>query len=89
MDAVVRACLLGLTSEGWEGSEAFYIVAPETLIDAMQEELGEGISSLELAKKFHSTAALREGYFEGDDAKGRGFFDTSKAERMLGWKHDV
>ena len=85
----MRACLLGLTSEGWSGSEAFYIVAPGTLIDAMQVEVGEGMSSPELARKYHPKAALREGYFGGKGAKGRGFFDTGKAERMLGWKHDI
>ena len=85
----MRACLLGLTSEGWSGSEAFYKVAPGTLIDAMQVDIGEGMSSLKLARKYHPKAALREGYFDGDGAKGRGFFDTGKAERLLGWKHDI
>ena len=89
MDAVVRACLLGLTSEGWSGSEAFYIVAPGTLIDAMQVDLGEGMSSLELAREYHPNAALRQGYFDDHGAKGRGFFDTGKAERLLVWKHDI
>lgn len=85
MDAVARACLLGLTSEGWTGAEAFYIVAPTT---KMHEEKGDAEpSTLENLKKYHPQAKIKPGWYE--EHRGRGLFDCSKAERMLGWKHDL
>lgn len=82
MRSVATACLLGLTSEGWEGHEAFFIVAPHTRTG----QQGSSTSSLELARKYHPKAKLREGWFESEEHKG--FYDTNQAERLLGWKHE-
>ncbi|HZG68799.1 MAG TPA: hypothetical protein VEZ12_18800, partial [Herpetosiphonaceae bacterium] len=54
--------------------EAFYIVAPDTAVDQ---------PSLALAERYFPGVQIR-----GDLSGGRGFFDCSKAERLLGWRHD-
>ena len=71
--AAARACLLSLTAD-FKGHEAFYIVAPDTVTD---------VPSLELKQKFFPDVELR-----GDLSGNKSFFNSSKAERMLGWKHD-
>ncbi len=71
--AAARACLLSLTAN-FTGSETFYIVAPDTSTD---------VPSLELAARFYPQVPVR-----GDLSGCRSFFDSAKAERMLGWKHD-
>lgn len=71
-DASVNACLLALQAS-FIGHEAFYIVAPTTSIET---------PSSELIRQFYPTVPLR-----GDFTGNRGFFDTTKAERMLGWVH--
>jgi UDP-glucose 4-epimerase len=73
LDATARACLLALTPK-FQGHEAFYIVAPDTMIDT---------PSLELARKYFPDVPVR-----GDLSGNQGFYDCSKAERLLGWKHD-
>lgn len=85
MESIAEACLLGLTSEGWSGAEAFYTVAPTTKI--AEEEGERAPSSLQLAREHHAQAKLKEDYFEGEHGRTRGFFDCSKAECLLGWKH--
>jgi nucleoside-diphosphate-sugar epimerase len=72
LDDASRACLLSLTAD-LTGHEVFYIVAPDTISDT---------PSLELKQKFFPDAAVR-----GDLSGHRSFFDSSKAERLLGWKH--
>ena len=72
LDDASRACLLSLTAD-LKGHEVFYIVAPDTISDT---------PSLELKQKFFPDAAVR-----GDLSGHRSFFDSSKAERLLGWKH--
>jgi nucleoside-diphosphate-sugar epimerase len=72
-EAASRACLLSLTAE-YTGHEVFYIAAPDTIADT---------PSLELKQKFFPDVPLRS-----DLSGHRGFFDCSKAERLLGWKHD-
>lgn len=73
-EAASRACLLSLTAN-YTGHEVFYIAAPDTIADT---------PSLELKQKFFPDVPLR-----GDLSGHRGFFDCSKAERLLGWKHDL
>lgn len=73
-DAAARSCLLSLTAD-FTGHEVFYIVAPDTITDT---------PSLELKEKFYPDVAVR-----GDLSGNRSFFDSSKAGRMLGWKHDL
>ena len=71
--AAARACLLSLTAD-FTGHEVFYIVAPDTVTD---------VPSLELKQKFFPDVELR-----GDLSGNKSFFNSNKAERLLGWKHD-
>jgi UDP-glucose 4-epimerase len=73
-EAAARACLLALTAD-FAGHEAFFIVAPDTVA---------GSPSLELAHTFFPEVPLR-----GDLSGNRSFFDCSKAERLLGWRHNA
>lgn len=73
-DAATRACLAALSAD-FKGHEVFYIVAPRTY---------SAVPSPNLAQEFFPEVPLRPG-FEGHT----GFFDCGKAERLLGWKHDV
>ena len=72
-EAASRSCLLSLTAD-FTGHEVFYIVAPDTITNT---------ASLELKEKFYPDVPVR-----GDLSGNKSFFDSSKAERMLGWKHD-
>lgn len=72
-DAAARACLLALDAP-FRGHEAFYIVAPDTVMD---------VPSLDLAGRFFPDVPIR-----GDLSDNRAFFSSAKAERMLGWRHD-
>ncbi|MGV3490927.1 MAG: NAD-dependent epimerase/dehydratase family protein, partial [Devosia sp.] len=72
--AAARACLLGLEGK-FKGHEAFYIVAPDTTLD---------IPSREAAAKFFPGIAIK-----GELSGRQAFFNSSKAERILGWKHDL
>ncbi len=71
-DAAAQACLLSLTAN-FHGAEAFFIIAPDTTMDR---------PSLELAHEFFPNVPVR-----GDLSGHKAFFDSSKAERLLGWKH--
>ncbi len=73
MQAAARACLLTMTAD-YNGHEAFYIIAPWTTEDT---------PSLELAHRFFPDVPIR-----GDMSGTNGFFDCSKAERLLGWRHE-
>jgi nucleoside-diphosphate-sugar epimerase len=72
-DSAARACLLSLTAD-FQGAEAFFIIAPDTTMDT---------PSLELARKFFPNVPVT-----GDLSGHHAFFDSSKAERLLGWKHE-
>lgn len=72
-DAASRACLLALDAP-FKGHEAFYIVAPDTVMD---------VPSLDLAGRFFPDVPIR-----GDLGGNRAFFSSAKAERMLGWRHE-
>lgn len=67
-----RACLLALTAN-FVGHQVFYIVGPRT---AMKEP------SLKLAQKHYPGTPIR-----GDLSGNTGFYNCSKAEKILGWKH--
>ncbi|MDB5538420.1 MAG: hypothetical protein JWQ89_147 [Devosia sp.] len=73
-DAAARACLLSLTAD-FVGHEVFYIVGPDTTVE---------VPSLELAAKHFPNIPIK-----GDLSGFRSFFNSSKAERLLGWKHDA
>ena len=72
--AAARALLLGVTAD-FVGHEAFYVVAPQTMVDT---------PSLQLRNQFYPTVPIR-----GDLSGTRGFFDCTKAEEFLGWQHDA
>lgn len=73
-DAVARAALLSLEPR-FAGHEVFYIVAPETCSDT---------PSHELAARYYPDVPIR-----GDLGGHRSFFDTTKAQTILGWTHDA
>ena len=72
-ESAARAFLAGLTAD-FVGHEAFYIVAPDTMMDT---------PSMQLAGEHYPDVRIR-----GDLSGGRSFFDCSKAETMLGWTHE-
>ncbi len=72
-EAAARACLLSITAD-FKGHEVFYIVGPDTVSE---------IPSLELKQKYFPDVLVR-----GDLSGHNSFFNSSKAERLLGWKHD-
>lgn len=67
-----QACLLAV-EERFKGHEVFYIAAPDSTSD---------VPSLELAARYYPGVPIR-----GDLSGHRSFFDSSKAERLLGWRH--
>jgi UDP-glucose 4-epimerase len=71
-DSAADACLLSLEAS-FRGHEAFYITAPDTVMET---------PSLELAARFHPNVPVR-----GDLSGCRSFFNCDKAEALLGWKH--
>lgn len=73
LDATARALLLGVTAP-FAGHEVFYIVAPDTMTD---------IPSQELCARYYPGVPLRE-----ELTGNSGFFDCSKASRILGWSHN-
>ena len=76
-DSGAEAFLLAVTDEGgkWGGHEAFFITAPDTASD---------VPSMELWERYWREVPIKE----GKDLSGtKGFFDCSKAERLLGWVH--
>lgn len=75
LDSVAKAFFLGIKdNEKWGGHEAFFVAAPENTM---------GTNSLALRDRYFPEVRVREGKFEGK----AGFFDCSKAERLLGWRH--
>ena len=66
------ACLLALTAD-FSGHEVFYIVAGRTVAPE---------PSLDLARQHYPATEIR-----GDLSGHAAFFDSRKAERMLGWQH--
>ncbi len=72
-DAAARACLLSLTAD-YKGHETFFIVAPDTAVET---------PSRELAQKHFPHVPL-SGDFDGNAS----FYNSTKAERLLGWKHN-
>ncbi|MDW5327539.1 NAD(P)-dependent oxidoreductase [Plantactinospora sp. KLBMP9567] len=68
-----RACLLALTAD-FAGHQVCYVVAPKTT---------SGIPSEELRREYYPEVPVR-----GELRGNQGFFDCTKAERLLGWRHD-
>ncbi|KAI0368798.1 NAD(P)-binding protein [Pilatotrama ljubarskyi] len=76
-DSAAEAFLLAVAGENgkWSGHERFFIVAPDT---SANEE------TVELWQTYWRHVPLKE---EKDLSGRKGFFDCSKAERLLGWVH--
>lgn len=74
LEAAARSCLAGIEAD-YKGHEVFYITAPNNF---------PKLPSSELAQEIFPDVPLRPD-FDGTDS----FFDCSKAERLLGWKHDL
>jgi len=72
LDAAADACLLSI-EKPFKGHEAFYIVSPTTFSKTPTLEL--------VAEHFPSVPVT------GDLSDHKSFFDSSKAYRMLGWRH--
>jgi nucleoside-diphosphate-sugar epimerase len=73
-DACARASLQSLTAD-FTGHEVFYIVAPDTTMEA---------PTLELAGLLFPEVPVT-----GDLSGRNGFYNCAKAERLLGWKHNA
>lgn len=73
LEAAARSCLDVLDAQ-YLGHEAFFIVAPDTM---MAEP------TLDLARRYFPEAELR-----GEAAGTSGLYDCGKAQRLLGWRHD-
>jgi UDP-glucose 4-epimerase len=71
--AANRAILASLTAD-FKGSEAFYIAAPSTT---------EETPSVELAQQYFPNTPIT-----GSLTGNQGFFDCSKAKRLLNWEHE-
>ena len=63
------------TADRLRGHEVLFVVAPDTASDT---------PTVELARTYHPDVAVR-----GDLSGRRSFFDSSKAQRLLGWIHDA
>lgn len=76
-DSAADAFLLALeVTTSWSGHEAFFITAPEIAAPDMDSE--------QLRMQYWPNVPLKNGV----EIKGRtGFFDCSKAQRLLGWVH--
>ena len=75
--AAARACLLGITAkeEAWKGHEPFFIVAPNTVMDMLSEDLSSTV--------YPEVNDIRKPW-KGNSS----FFDCSKAEKILGWREE-
>lgn len=90
-EAVARMCVLGLTSEGWSGHEVFNCVAPEHCWEGTVEQQrtdgvpGDRVHTVDLLKRYWPDGEIDEAYFAENPR--RSVWDSTKAERMLGWRH--
>jgi len=78
MDSAADAFLRAVTVEKsrWIGHETFFIVAPQLAADE---------DWLELKGKYFPDTPMKPGCVE---SSMEGFYDCSKAERLLGWVHE-
>ncbi len=94
-DAVDRACLAGITSDKFKGHEVFYIIGPDLAYrhhpddERMWERYGlqgEQRTSKHIMDLKYPGTKVRSGWFDSGNEL-RGFYDCSKAERLLDWTH--
>jgi hypothetical protein len=85
--------VLSVTSEGWSGHEVFNVVASticwEGTADAQSRVEGEDkVRTLDLVHKYCKyTPQIDQEYFEKNPRAA--LWTSAKAERILGWKHDL
>ncbi len=72
LESAARAFLLALTAD-FSGHEAFFIVAPDTMVNTPSQQL---------KARHYPDVPLRE-----ELVGNQGFFNCRKAERLLGWRH--
>ena len=96
LDASASACLRGITSEGWDGAEAFNVAAPEicwegglTPDSKSMVPLDEKRGTVELVQSMwgEKISGWDEAFWK--DRPRRTTFSSEKAERLLGWDHDT
>lgn len=75
MESAARACLLALDVP-WKGHEVMYVVG--------NQHSAQGYNAEEIAKTYFPKTKRKSGPL----APSQGFYDCSKAERLLGWKHE-
>ena len=97
-DAAASSCLLSLTSTGWEGHEAFNIAAPEICWEGglapgerSDVPLEEKKGAVELIESMWKGRVKEDGFNRAwwDGKPRRSTWDSTKAERLLGWDHDA
>jgi hypothetical protein len=100
MEDCATSSMLALTTEGWDGHEVFYIIADEICWEGTLDqrkkrptEAGvlpneEKMASLDLLKTAWEGRyqSVREEFWAENPR--RSFFDCSKAETVLGWRHN-
>ena len=74
ISAAAAACMLSLNGS-FAGHEAFFVVSPTTTV---------AVASRELAARYFPNVPIT-----GDLSSCKSFFSSGKAERLLGWNHDV
>ena len=75
LDSAARACLLALDVP-WKGHKCMYIVS--------NQHSAVGSRAEELAKTYFPNAKRKSGPL----SPSQGFYDCTKAERLIGWKHE-
>ncbi|WWC85650.1 uncharacterized protein L201_000516 [Kwoniella dendrophila CBS 6074] len=94
LESCARAALLGLTSQGWKGHETFILASNDIVwdgnLDQTERFTGEKVSSLDLLeyswKGRYDESKLNRQWWANNPR--RGFWDTTKAQKVLGWSHD-
>lgn len=74
-ESAARACLLALDVP-WRGHEVMFVVS--------NQHSAQGSNAEEMAKTFYPKTKRKSGPL----SPSQGFYDCSKAERLLGWKHE-
>ncbi|KIK62392.1 hypothetical protein GYMLUDRAFT_41822 [Collybiopsis luxurians FD-317 M1] len=84
-DSAADAFLRAVVDENdkWTGHEAFFIVSPKHAYWEGKSQYCP-VDSGELREKYWPDVPVKEGF---DVSGSKGFFDCSKAERLLGWVH--
>lgn len=84
-DSAADAFLRAVVDENdkWSGHEAFFIVSPKHAYWKNESEFGL-VDAKELREKHWPDVPIKPGF---DVSGSKGFFDCSKAEKLLGWVH--